>query len=449
MEQEGLLACLDCQRSNSAQAAKCQQCGAAMRPAHASHHLDQAEAAILAADYERAVEQLNQADLEMLALRQSERDRYLLSARGFWLQGLMYYSRSMMTEARHELTLARTSLVAQPSGQHLLCNVLLRLGNIGYYQESFDEASSYYRQSALLAARLDNHPLAAKALSNIGVIVTIQGQPDTALDYHLRALTHAEQGGDPDALSQCYRVLANLYSRQGPYSRATEFAAKSIALHSQIESRDTLATLYTEAGRIYRTVGDYRSARQYLHQAQELTRHNPNLINLTIVEVELAILASQQGDPEGWLAFAHHAFNEAHESPLVKAAACEQLALFYAARSDWPHSRHYFQQWREELERGGGDQSNGGLARMEATLCAAVGDWLAAVAAYQRAFSQPLSRYQLALTWQSYAILLAAMPARDPAAECAALQEAATLYRQLELPQQLAVVEAARADRLP
>ncbi len=435
--------CLECRADNPTRAPLCRQCGASLRPARANLYLDNTDASLDQGHYDEAREHLAHADTEMALLSPEQRDKYLLTARAFWLQGSIFYSRGEMAPAKEELNLARAALEGRQHGQLLLADTLNKLGNVCYHQGEMDAAIEYYQHSSVVGLQAGSYGVASKATNNLGNISVIRGRVDEAVAYYMQALEMAKLAANATHLAQTYRTLASLHSHYGPFSRALEYANHALALRERIDNVDARCLVTCEAAAVFIKYGELDRAERYLREAAQLVSGSGGKLSEQTVALYMAQLMRHKGDHQAWFNYAMQAYNDA--SRLLKSDTALELALYYITQQDWTKARRHLRILKELAGYEPSTEDMDTLNRAQALLYSALGEWDEAEGYFQLVLASPTySRYDIAITWREYAEMLTRRAVADLALveqARAALVQAASLFRDLELPHQLAHVE--------
>jgi tetratricopeptide (TPR) repeat protein len=444
--------CFNCNTRNREAALICVSCGASLRAPRAKLYLDRAEADINRANFEQATTNVTQADNEILALTSEDREKYLFNARAFWLQGCIYYSKGMTKEAKAELLLAQSSLERHPGGRALFADVLNKLGNVVYLDGQLDEAIAYYQRSIEVALAIGAFNVTTRAIGNIGNIYVLRNEIETATDFYNQGLTYAERSGDATDLAAAYRPLIWLHRYYGPYSLALNYADRALALREQITNLEVRCTVTAEAAGAYAKYGDLAVAEIYLREAYELVQRTGDRVAEGAVASNLIDLVRAASDPDAWYIQALRSLNSYLSDPLWKSEFALQMAVYYITRKEETYIRRHLQwlkdNWPRLSEAGEEDTL---ISQAQALLYTALGQWDAAATHFQLLINDPanLTPYELAATLEDYAAMLLNRAQADPdpavyAEAGDALERAASLYRQLELPRRVVAAETLR-----
>lgn len=420
-----------------------------MQLARARYYLSLVESDINNGDYDQASDDLAKADRAILTLTGNERNEHLLTAQAFLLQGVIYYNKGNMELAEEELLDAKRILEEHTSGKAILADVLNRLGNIAHYRGKKTKALAYFQQSSTLAVKEAAYAIATRAINNMGNIYVSQGDIGKAIECYSSGLVYAEQAG-PVALAQAYAILTWLHSSYGPYTMALEYAANSLTLRDQIENLDNRALVITQAGAAYLKHGDLEQAEQYLREAYILVQRTGNRIVEEQVLEELAQLVQQKDDHEAWQSYVMKAFRASSSSAFLRKESALQLTNYYIKQQDWQRAERVLHGMKDSYHQAGGTDKREGaiIAQAEALLDTAQQRWELAERHFRLALdSDTLTTYEYAQVWEQYGDMLlrwAQSRAEGGRYEGAgdALTKAAGLFRELELPKRLAVIEA-------
>lgn len=440
--------CLECQTSNKEAELACSGCGHSLRPTRANLYLERALLHASAGRYDLATAELNRADIEMVSFNPAQRSRYQLTARAFYVQGLIFYHQGQMEMARDVLAASVTELEGQPNSNALIAQALNMLGNISYYEDKLDEAMSQYQRSSDLAVVAGLGSTAIRAVSNLGLIHLSQGDVAAALSYYHQGLTLAEQEGDVNVLAGINRMIASLHSRYGPQDVAVEYINKAVALEPQLDNFQIRCLVIGEAGCVYARYGDLPTAEQYVREAYRLLRQASPKAAWYALVVGLAELIRQQGSPHAW-------FNEAYWEMISNDTDANQrdeaalhLAYYYVSQQDWERANRHLHLLRDRLRRADrlkpAEQAQ--LHHAAAVIQAALGQWAEATTNFETVLaSTDLYPYTLAVAWQEYGTMLQAKAEATAeqsvkTAACAAWREAARRYHNLHSPHHEAAV---------
>ncbi len=441
-----MIKCLVCNADNLG-TGSCTSCGASLHLAWAAGALSQAEAHVQSGQYEAANKQLNRADLEMLTLSATQRDEHLLTARAFWLQGLIYFGRGRLTEAKWELLLAEKALLDKPKGQQLLASVLNRLGGLYYYEDDFAMAEGYYQRSSDIATQAGAFDTASTAIGNLGLLYIGRGDAYRGREMFTRAWTLAETSGGQRARANSARLLAWLHSDYGPYDLALEYAAQAASLGEKLVDIEMQCLCIGDAARVYLRAGEHEKAELYFHQAYDVARHSGSKTAREAVANYIAEFARHAGGLPGWFTESAMPNPSPTDEPLLLANSALRLAYYISMKHEATSARRYVR-WVKDRKAQHPNLSAEDTATVEhalALLYSLLGEWKEAAAHFTCALDGTLSYYEQACIWEEYARMELSRAGDDEQARRQAqslMELASSLYQQLGLPARAA--EAAR-----
>ncbi len=449
--------CLACHAVNADRVRSCTVCSASLIPARTQWELDRAEVEIKKGRFELAALHLAKADGSLLQLPASDNYRQFLSARAFWLQGLIYYYHAQTDAAAAEMAQAADLLEGYTGGEGLRAQALINLGNINYYKGHMEVAASYYDQATEMAVLAGAHTAAARAMNNRANIHSAHGQSVDALNLYHAALHQAELSGDATALAGCYRLLSATYQQIGPYSQALEFVNKALSLRGQIDDQAVVCQIINQAASLYLTYGDLEQAEQYLREAYDQARREGNKLLQWEIVNNLIELSRQKGDTERWFNYASRTFNNP-STTLGKTSAALQLVRYYLSQSEAEQARIYVR-WLKNNALAADRQLEDELMYNQAAalLHTAEESWGVADSFFQRAIEvaaeqdNPISEAEVC---EEYAAMLRQQASSENSHTAAShaeatLRRAADLYRQLGIPSRLQAVEIALRQPQP
>lgn len=440
--------CLNCQVENNAEARQCVNCAVTFVPIHAQRYLELAEVALNQGNFELASAHLANADREMLGLAVAQRDEYLLTPRAFHLQAMIYYNKGMMNLAREELLSALQVLERLPQGKAMLADILNLLGNVSYYLYNIDESLVFYQRCIDIAIEAGAYVVAAKGYGNLASHYFEHNDYDKAIELYRQGMAQSELSGDPTSLAQSYRVLAPLYAHCGPMPLALDYATKSLALREQVPNVEIRSLLTSQAATVYAIAGDINRAAQYLRESYRLAQQSNSELAREGVAVGVSELLRQGGAHEPWFAVAMKVFKDATGSTMQRGEATLRLAIYYISRGNEGHIRRHLYWVKENLLGTSEIEDAAAIDQAYGLLYKALGEDEVAEVHFKLALDGgKLYPFDEAIILQEYGTMLLARAEdqNDPDTSREgryALERAATLFRQIELPHRLAAVEA-------
>lgn len=435
-----MIRCPACNADNPDKATYCARCGVALVCGAALRYIAMAERSIQHGDIGAAQEHLDQAcaALEGLAKRQGSE---LVAARARWLQGVIYYHRAQTDAAAREVHSAVALIEGKEGSKPLLAEAFNTLGNIEYLHGQMSAAQDYYWQALQIAEPSHAAELTVKLWTNLGNISVNEGRSYEALFRYNKAAQYADGENNPALQVMCYRMLAYMYLVIGPFTTAMEYVRRILDLLPQIENHSQLCLALIAVGVVNRYYGDFATAQHYLEAALAIADSSDNQVGRADVLAKLGQLHLDAGDYQACYAVAHKLFT-AEATPLIfKKQAAGQLAQCYIAERDFVTAQECVN-WILKFERE--EDYNDHLYLPVALYFAAMGDWIKATQNFEAALEQSRKRgdsYELARTYQEYAIALTQRDGEESAATRQMLEQAAACFRKIGAMRALATVE--------
>lgn len=169
-------------------------------------------------------------------------------------QALDYYQKSLR-------------LAEEAHSNSLIPGIRNNIANIYRDQGNYADALQSYQTSLALSRKLGRQHEIALTLSNLGQVYARQGNYELALPQLQESLKLMEAIGNQGGIAGILSDLGELFFVQRDYPKALEYVAQSTALARQIGSLETLWKVRTNAGKIYRALGQTAAARQAFDEA--------------------------------------------------------------------------------------------------------------------------------------------------------------------------------------
>ena len=178
-----------------------------------------------------------------------------------------------------------------------LMHTMTLLGNVYYRLDSAAKAVDHYRLAAVFAAAIGNERAEAYAWNNLAAYYCTQ--PDgleKTLYYAAKGLELAERITDYPALMNLNLNIAEAYLTAGRKQDALRYYLKAYEYYDHQRQPGLQADILIRLGRIYRELGRYRDARQYLERGLDIAENINSLLNQSKAHLQLASIDSVQGD---------------------------------------------------------------------------------------------------------------------------------------------------------
>ncbi len=246
----------------------------------------------------------------------------IYSRRANWTQSI-----SLVTEAE--------SIYKETNDNVGISNCFNMLGSISGEMGDIERAKTYFNQSLLFANNSDEKELYAKIEANLGIVNSILGNVDEAVEhleislniykeindlkrvselYHNIGTNFLQSDDTKSALSafdmgieiaidnQYWSSLALLYlaKSQVLISKqelriAKEFADKALSISHNLDDKLTIAEIYRVRGMIARQLNDTQTAKSYLMISLRINTKQRNALNIAETSEELASIYREEG----------------------------------------------------------------------------------------------------------------------------------------------------------
>lgn len=191
-----------------------------------------------------------------------------LESRAYLLTG-----RAAQDQSLAQKNLAQARQLAQQTGQRALEGEIVRaLGNSCFWQGRYAESQSHFE--AALAVHLEVGDLRGElsALNNLGMVLQLLGQLETASQFYAQALTASRKIGDQLAEGVLLTNLGNLRLLLGDFEQAQTMLAQALEIRQQIGNDEGAAMVLKWLGDAARQQGQYARASDFYQRALAINR---------------------------------------------------------------------------------------------------------------------------------------------------------------------------------
>ena len=126
-----------------------------------------------------------------------------------------------------------------------------------------EKARIYLDSSARLSEKLDYVKGQGQAYNNRGVVETIDGNFDLAIEYYEKALTIRNKLGDEKGVASLYNNVGNLKEELGDHVAALENYRKSLRIREALKDTLRTARVMYNIGLVHESMGNYPEALDY------------------------------------------------------------------------------------------------------------------------------------------------------------------------------------------
>lgn len=197
--------------------------------------------------------------------------------------------------------------LAYTSGDQLQQSYISKLKGTNYfYLGLYDSALFQLDKSRNLAISLKCDSIQANTNLNIGYLMLMKGNTDSAEILLNLGLKQYEAISDPAGIAKAYNLLTIMYKNTGDYENGIETAHKSTNLfEKQGQTRNYVLSLIN-LGNIYEKLGGYDTAYSCYRLCYDLSlEHNLQsealsaVINMAVIDYNKGVILEKKGDAEG------------------------------------------------------------------------------------------------------------------------------------------------------
>jgi tetratricopeptide (TPR) repeat protein len=207
--------------------------------------------------------------LRLTAQQLSQRE----AAQVHWRLAYCYVELGRGEEARRE-SIEAMSNAERLGDRELVERIRNELGNAYTLLHSHQAALDAYMAclSAIEEGAVKDISFKMAVLQNIGNQYLSKGIYDEAITYQRRAAELAADVVNPEQMGVIYWALSRSYSGKGDHSQAKLYALRAIAMYEQAGNRRLVAQVYNRLGRAYAQSGQMSDALAQLQTAYELAQ---------------------------------------------------------------------------------------------------------------------------------------------------------------------------------
>jgi CHAT domain-containing protein len=286
-------------------------------------------------DYDRAAQQLNDADSQAKSGGHPDPDRLRdIAYRKLYVDA----SRGDFDSARRTFERIR-SLQGDPNDPYLL-------GAYGYLllrAARYEEAAQYF-EAALPAKVASGNPVELAAFyNNLGAIYYNLGDLDRALDYLQRAEPLLRKGGDDSGLRLCLNTIGLIHKDHSEYPQAIDYLKRALDLAIRVKEDDSRAQVLHNLAEACIGGKDWARAQTYNQQALEIERRRTNAEAEFNSRVDEARIRDGRGDLSGALATLDALTAQSTVNPAPRIDAEKEYIAIYRQRRDHPNAGKHYQ----------------------------------------------------------------------------------------------------------
>lgn len=174
------------------------------------------------------------------------------------------------------------------------------LNTLGFeYRFSFPDSTIYYcTKSYRIGQRLNLSLGLSRPLSFIGLAKANQGDYASALDFHNRSLTVAEEQEDTIQLAHGHNNIGRIFFDKGDYIRAYNEFVTARDLFESVGDTPGLAYVYRSLSDVFEAKGDYVKALDNAQKALRLRKNLGDRRAMTSAYMEMGLVYQEMDSTE-------------------------------------------------------------------------------------------------------------------------------------------------------
>jgi tetratricopeptide (TPR) repeat protein len=168
---------------------------------------------------------------------------------------------------------------ADSTQAHLLLNIGIKLRRVNP-----SDAIKYYEQAFLLAGKVNEPSIEAKAINGVAICYGMLGEYPLAIEHFQKTLELGRKYKEFLRVADGYNGLGVTYKRLGDYPQSLEYYSHALAVYDSIDDQMGLAAAHENVGVLYDLMKDPKKAMEYYQMAIDIYKkeHKPNLVSANI-----------------------------------------------------------------------------------------------------------------------------------------------------------------------
>lgn len=184
----------------------------------------------------------------------------------------------------------------------------------------------------LEAARTKDHQgRIAKALGNLGLLYSTQGQYTKALKLLQEAIEITKQIGDKPGQSASLSILGTIYQELGEFDEALSFYEEALTIVQQLEDRSGQENIIGNIGVLYIAKGQPEKAKEYIFEALKIAESRNHKVGQANALVALGniLIAEQKFEQAADYAERALLISQEINNPRIQATALYSLGVAF------------------------------------------------------------------------------------------------------------------------
>jgi adenylate cyclase len=175
-------------------------------------------------------------------------------------------------------------------------NTLNLLGDKLFRISSYDSSIVYSNHAKLLAEQLGFDKGLADAYSNMGTVISSQGNYSRGMEYTDSALVINRKIGNSYGMSNDLNIIGSIYNSMGNLSKALENFQQELLLCRQSGNKRTMSSSLGNIGLVYENQGDYTKALEYYYKSLAISKEIGNGMGISIMQSNIGGVYSDRGE---------------------------------------------------------------------------------------------------------------------------------------------------------
>lgn len=143
----------------------------------------------------------------------------------------------------------------------------------------------------------------ALALNTQGLICRYKGDNLQALELFGKSLAIRTELNDKNGMASCYANISNAYGQMSDYPRALEHTFKALAIFEEIGNKVGQAKAQSDIAIYYSTMGDSPKALKYFMSSLKLSEEIKDDYSIALASGNIGMIYIQRGKPDNALPF--------------------------------------------------------------------------------------------------------------------------------------------------
>lgn len=169
-------------------------------------------------------------------------------------------------------------------------------GSLARVHGEFGRARGFLEQGISLARALEERPLLARALNNLGATLTDMGDPAGGLPHYHESLALLRQLEQMASVAVVLNNVGTNLQRQGQFRLAAGYHADSLAISRDLGDDWNVALTLNNLGTVAVSLGDYQRTEACCTESRALFERLGDRWGMALAGINLGLAAQCQGD---------------------------------------------------------------------------------------------------------------------------------------------------------